>query len=131
MTDLNFLAVAVATVLAFVASTVYYSVFGTRRTALLDAGAKAAQRPPAWKVVVELLRSFVIATTLAAAVAGLDITGPGGALLLGLAVWVAFPVTILAGSIVWDDVPWRLAALHAGDWLVKAVLVTLLVGLWR
>lgn len=126
MTDLNFLAVAVATVLAFVASSVYYSVFGAALPQADTGG-----RPPAWKIVVELLRSFVIATALSVAVTGLDVTGVGGALLLGLAVWVAFPVTILSGSIVWDGVPWRLAALHAGDWLVKAVLIASLVGLWR
>lgn len=125
MTDLNLLAVAAATVLAFVASSVYYSVFGAALPQA-DSG-----RPPAWKILVELLRSLVIATTLAVAVAGLDIAGVGGALLLGVVVWVAFPVTILAGSIIWDGVPWRLAALHAGDWLVKAVLIALLVGLWR
>jgi hypothetical protein len=28
-------------------------------------------------------------------------------------------------------VPWRLAAIHAGDWLIKLVAVTLIVGLWR
>jgi hypothetical protein len=55
----------------------------------------------------------------------------GAILLLGIGVWLAFPVTILSGSIIWDDVPWRLAALHAGDWLLKAILISLVVGLWR
>jgi hypothetical protein len=30
-----------------------------------------------------------------------------------------------------EGVPWRLAALHAGDWLLKLVAIALIVGLWR
>jgi hypothetical protein len=128
---INLWAVAVATVAAFVSSSVYYISFDKLRAALLGTEPAPDERPPAWKIVVELLRSLVIAATLAVAVGELGIDGVGGILLLGLGVWLAFPVTILAGSVVWDDVPWRLAAIHAGDWLVKAVLIALLVGLWR
>ncbi|MGH3762618.1 DUF1761 domain-containing protein [Actinophytocola sp.] len=128
---INLWAVAVATVAAFVASTVYYTAFDKLRTALLGAEPAAQERPPAWKIAAELMRSLVIAGSLAVAVGELGIDGVGGVLLLAVGVWLAFPVTILTGSVVWDDVPWRLAALHAGDWLLKAVLITLLVGLWR
>ena len=31
---------------------------------------------------------------------------------------------LLAGSVAHEKVPWRLAAIHAGDWLVKLVLIT-------
>lgn len=130
MTDLNILAVAVAAVAAFVASTVYYSVLATPMAA--QRGVEpSTERPPAWKILVELLRSLVVATGLAVAVVELDLTGPGALLLFALAVWFAFPAAILTGSIIWESVPWRLAAIHAGDWLLKAVLLTLLVGLWR
>jgi len=128
---INIWAVAVATVAAFIASTVYYTALDRLRTSLLGVEPSAEERPPAWKIVVELLRSLVIASTLAVAVGELGVTGVGGALLLGVVVWLAFPVTILSGSVVWDDVPWRLAALHAGDWLLKALLIAVLVGLWR
>lgn len=128
---INVWAVAVATVAAFVASTAYYVGFDKLRAALLGIEPAAGERPPAWKVVVELLRSLVIAASLAIAVHELGIAGVGALLLLGVVVWLAFPVTILAGSVVWDGVPWRLAAIHAGDWLLKAILIALVVGLWR
>jgi hypothetical protein len=50
---------------------------------------------------------------------------------LGLAVWIAFPVVLLTGSVIHENVPWKLAAIHAGDWLVKLVVVTVIVSLWR
>ena len=36
---------------------------------------------------------------------------------------------LLAGSVLHERVPWRLAAVHAGDWLLKLVAVALIVGL--
>jgi len=44
--------------------------------------------------------------------------------------WLAFPVILLLGSVVHENVPWQLAALHAGDWLVKLLVVSLIVGIW-
>ena len=54
-----------------------------------------------------------------------------GALLLALVLWIAFPVVLLAGSVIWENVPAKLAALHAGDWLLKLALITTIVSLWR
>ncbi len=120
---MNLLAIGVTTVAAFVASSTYYSV--------LTPAAEGTARPPVWKILVELLRSGVVTVAFALAIGELVITGVGGVLLFALVVWLAFPVAILSGSIVWENVPFRTAALHAGDWLLKCVLLALVVGLWR
>ena len=31
----------------------------------------------------------------------------------------------------WENVSWRLALSHGGDWLVKLATVALIVGLWH
>ncbi len=126
---MNLLAIVVATVGAFVASTVYYTVFGAALAAQLGTG-PSSDRPPLWKILVELLRSLTVTVGFALALTMMDVTGLG-VLLFAAAVWLLFPVAILSGSVVWDSVPWRLAAIHAGDWLVKAILIALVVGLWR
>lgn len=118
---MNLLAVAAATVAAFVASSTYYSVLSPER----------GDRPPAWKILVELVRSGVVTVAFALALGELGPTGLGGVLLFALVVWLAFPVAILSGSILWENVPVRTAALHVGDWLLKCVLLALIVGLWR
>jgi hypothetical protein len=38
---------------------------------------------------------------------------------------------ILAGSVLWDNRPWKLAAIHAGDWLVKLLVMAVILGVWR
>ena len=54
-----------------------------------------------------------------------------GAVRLGLVLWIGFPFVLLTGSTMWEDVPWTLAAIHAGDWLVKTLLMTAILGVWH
>src|SRR5262245_45728447 len=81
---LNYLAIAVAAVAAVVLSTAYYSAFSSQLAALHDAYASAgANRPPAWKVLVELARSLVVAAVLAGLADSIGIDGWGGAAVPG------------------------------------------------
>jgi hypothetical protein len=68
---------------------------------------------------------------LAIAADRIGVTGVPSAILVALLAWTAFPLLLLSGSVLHERVPWRLAAIHAGDWLLKLVAVTLIVGLWR
>lgn len=61
----------------------------------------------------------------------LEITEWAEAATLAASLWVAFPAILLVGSVIWDDVPPRLAAIHAGDWLMKLVLIAVIVGIWQ
>ncbi len=36
-----------------------------------------------------------------------------------------------ARALMWERTPWRLAALHAGDWLVKLLVVAVIVSVWQ
>jgi hypothetical protein len=60
----------------------------------------------------------------------LNVTDWKSALALGLWLWVGFPVILLTGSMLWQNVPWQLAAIHSGDWLIKLLLIPVGVVLW-
>ena len=130
MIELNYLAIAASILAAFVVSTVWYGVFGAQRAELSEAAAEQGAPPP-WKIGLELVRSAVVAAVVAGLAALVGVTDLAGALLLGLALWVAFPVVLLTGSMIWENVPARLAAIHAGDWLLKLLAIAVIVGLWR
>ena len=127
MPDVELLAVLAAAALAFVLSGAYYAVLGDQ---LAQVSAADAQMPP-WKVAVELARNLV----LAAVVAGLAVRGEidewTGGLLLGLALWLAFPAVLWTGALIHENTPVRLAAIHAGDWLLKLLAVAMLVSVWQ
>jgi L-asparagine transporter-like permease len=74
--EINYLAVVVATVAAFVVSSVWYGVLGSQLARLNDAYADSA-RPPVWIMLVEFARSLVVAYVLAV-LAGL--VGDGSAM---------------------------------------------------
>jgi hypothetical protein len=128
--DVNYLAIVVAAVAAFVASSAYYMLLGQQLAALSSAYADTS-RPPAWKVAQEPLRNLIVASVVAGLASSIEISDVTGGLLLALALWIAFPAMLLAGSIIHENVPWKLAAIHAGDWLMKLVVIGVIVGVWR
>lgn len=131
MPELNILAILVAAVAVFVVSTVYYIAFAARVTDLRGGEPAAEDGGMApWKIVVELVRCVVVAGVVAGLAALLDIGAAGDALLLAGALWVGFPVVLLLGSVIWENVRPGLAALHSGDWLLKLVVIALIVSLW-
>ena len=75
-------------------------------------------------------QSLVVASVLAYFVSRLGIVDRKAALRLGALVWI-FPASILLGSVIHENVPPALAAIHAGDWLVKLLLMSVLLGTWR
>ena len=123
-------AIGLATAAAVAASGTWYAAFG-RRLAQLDDAYAEDTAAAGWIVPVELARSGTVAVTVSALAARTGVTRPREALRLGLALWTAFPVVLLTGSVVHEKVPWRLAAIHAGDWLVKLLLVSLVTGVRR
>ena len=120
-------AVALAAGASVVASTAWYGALA-RQLAELDEAYADGSRPPAWVLPLELARSATVATAVAVLARGTGTRGLAGATRLATGLWAAFPVVLLAGSVVHEKVPWRLAAIHGGDWLTKLVLTTSVVA---
>jgi len=131
MIRVNYLAIVVAAVAAFVASSAWYAVFGNIWMELrgIDPATAADMGTPAWTMLFVVVQSLVVAFMLAYFVVRLKIVDWKVAVRLGALVWV-FPVMILLGSVVHENVPLRLAAIHAGDWLVKLLLMSVILGVW-
>jgi len=133
MHELSYLAVVVATVAAFVFSSVWYIVFGKARKKLLGNSLNTdadVRRVRAGQILFEVIRSFVVVFVIAHLLALGGIFGWRDAAQFGLLLGI-FPVMILSGSVLWDKRPWKLAAIHAGDWLLKILVVAVILGVWR
>jgi hypothetical protein len=127
---LNYLAIIVAAFAVFVFAAGYYIVLARPRARLSPAAASRS-RPPAWLMGLELLKSLVVAGAVAGLAAIAGIADLGSALKFALALWIAFPVVLLVGSVTQENMPWKLAAIHSGDWLAKLVIISVIVSLWR
>jgi len=133
MITVNLSAVLVAAIVAFVVSTAWYITFNRERMKLLGTPPADRERPKMQpgKMLLEIIRNILLAYILAHFVILVGATDWQGAVEMGLWLWIAFPFLILAGSVLWDKVPVKLAALHAGDWLLKLVIVTAILGSWH
>lgn len=128
--DLNILAIAVATVVAFVIGAVWYGALAGRMAGLHEAYAEPASPSPA-TIAGELARCLLLAVTVAWLAGEIAPDGVGESLLMGVVLWVGFPAVLLSGSVLHERVPPPLAAIHAGDWLLKLLALALILGLWR
>ncbi len=135
MLAVNYPAVVVAAVVAFGVGAVWNGplLFGNARQMLLGIrpDAVADTRVPAGKILGEVLRCLVVAYVLARFVVLLGVNEWTDALQLGVWLWIGFQAALLAGAVIWENMPWKLYAIHAGDALVKVLLMAVLLGVWR
>jgi hypothetical protein len=125
----NYWAVGAAAIAVFIASSIWYVGFGGVLATLSPAYADM-KSPSGWVLLGEFLRNLVISYALAHFVALARIDRWRGALGFGAGLWV-FPTVILVGSVIHERYPLMLAAIHAGDWLIKLLVITLIVGVLR
>jgi hypothetical protein len=136
MVHVNYLAVLVAAIAVFVLGWLWYSPLlffkpWMRARGVDPAVAMAGAKMPAGKLVVELVRCILLAYIIARFVALLGVSNWMGAVHFGFFLWIGFPVILLTGSVLWDNVPLKVAAIHAGDWLVKLLVIPIIVSVWQ
>lgn len=118
--------VALATATAFVTSAAWYTALADPYQQLL--GPAAAQSMSVSVLLVEVGRCLVLVSVLSVLVARLDVVRTVRALRVAVAAWAAFPAMLMLGSVVHEGVPWELAAIHGGDWLIKLCVVTVVLA---
>jgi uncharacterized protein DUF1761 len=136
MVHVNYLAVLVAAIAVFVLGWLWYSPLlffkpWMRLRGLDPDAAMAGAKIPGGRLLIEFVRCIVLAYVIARLVALLGVSSWLGAVHFGLSVWIGFPVVLLTGSVIWDNVPWKVAAIHAGDWLVKLLVLPIILSVWR
>jgi hypothetical protein len=123
------LGIAVAAVAALVLSSLYYVVATPLERRAVGQAALDRGRPGAWKLLTELLRTAITASAFSWIAHRTADQGVSGGLALALIIWVGLPVVLLSGSVIWERVHPATAALHAGDWLFKLLLIAVVLGL--
>jgi Protein of unknown function (DUF1761) len=129
---ISYPAVIVAAMAAFVGSSVWYVVFGKELAKVSPVFAELqAQTPAAWRMLAVFAGSLVLSFVVAYVV-GLkeDVTWMS-AVGIGCLLWLGLSAVQWVSSMVWEKAPLTMAAIHAGDWLMKLVVISAIVGAWR
>lgn len=127
--------VLVATAAIFIEGWLWYSPLlflkPWMRLRGLDPAAAMSGKMPMGNLVVEVIRCFVFSYLMAHLILNMELHHVRSALHAGVFYWVTFPVVLLTGSVLWENVKWKVAAIHAGDWLVKLLLVPVIIVLMQ
>jgi Protein of unknown function (DUF1761) len=133
MTALSIPAVLVSGAAGGIVTPLWYIAFKDVHARLVQPGSRQIvdfKAAPVSSKVIDLLRGFLVAFVLAYLVDATEVTTVAGAVGLAALLWVGFPVVLLIAPVIWGGESWKLAVLHAGDWLVKLVVMGAVLGLW-
>lgn len=117
--------VLVAAVATFLASTLYYVVFGDVYQSLRGG---VATTPSAWTIALQLGRNVLVAAVLATLLRRLTVTTRGTALGVGALVWLGFQAMAVLGSVIHERYSFGLYLLHVGDALLTTVVMVLVLS---
>jgi hypothetical protein len=125
----NYLAVFVAAVVAFVIGWIWYAVFGKAR--LRAMGKSETDMPTA---ILPLFIAFIADLLMAYLLAGLvghlqDVT-VGGAVITALFVWAGFIATTMLVNHQFQGIKPIVTAIDAGSWLAILLGMAIVIGLF-
>src|SRR5258708_29755670 len=131
----NYWAVLVAAAAVFVLGWLWYSPLlfykpWMRLRGMDPVAAMAGAKMPGGKLLIEFARCLVLAYVIARFMTRLGVTGWIGAVDFGLFLWIGFPVILLTGSVLWENIPWKVAAIHGGGLLGEAFGLPKKVRAW-
>lgn len=125
----NLLRVLTVGICAFLLSVFYYSslVFGPiwNRYRSKDAP------PPNWTFAFAPLREIIVSFVLLFLIQRLSLVDWKKSTGLILLLWFAFHAVGMAGAVLFDNMAWQLGLVHAGDWLMKMILMGIVLTLWN
>ncbi len=133
MTAVSIPAVLVSGIAGGLVTPLWYMAFQDVHARLVPAGSGQIvdfKSAPMTSKAIDFLRGFVVAFVLAYLIDATEVTTIAGAVALAALLWAGFPVVMLIAPVIWGGQPWRLSALHAGDWLVKLIVMGAVLGLW-
>jgi len=127
--SINWLAVLVAGIVHIVVSLVYFQpvFFGKAWVELTGKEMKPAARWMPAGVAAHLVCVLVLAVIVNLANATTLLEGVAVAIL----VWIGFIVTLEAGELVWEKIPFKLFLIRIGDHLLTLSLAGAILVLWR
>lgn len=85
---------------------------------------------PQWTMAFAPIRELIVSAVLALLIVRLNLKNWKTTTKLIILLWLSFHAVGMAGAILWDNMQWQLGAIHAGDWLMKMLLMGIVLTKW-
>jgi hypothetical protein len=117
--------VLLAALAALVSGALWYSplLFGGAWLQLRGMDVEVPATPADWQIAAQFFRDLLVAYVLAWLIARIGARTPGQACRLAALIWLGFQAMQILGSVIHEGYPIELYAIHAGDALVKSLLM--------
>lgn len=128
----NYLAVLVAAILAFVFGAAYYGALSKpwMKAARIEPkpGSGGGAMPPPALLINSIICELVMAFVLAAVLASTGATGIGAAVAVAIMLWLGFTATTVAVNQRYQGYGWDLTLIDGGHWLGVAIIMGAVIG---
>lgn len=129
---INYLAVLVATLVAYFFGALWYSPLLFGNTWMAALGKSKEELPaPTLPMVISFILTFVTALGLALLIKGLGIATLLEGILIGLVVAIAFIVTNTLSEYLYSGESMKLFWIHAGYRVVYILIMGAILGVWQ
>jgi len=127
---IKYVAVIIIGFIAFILSLAWYSpiLFGE---IWMKYRTHADPVVPGWTMLFAPLRELIVSYVLALLITRLKLIRWQDAAGLTFLLWLAFQAVGMAGAVMWDHMPWQLGMVHAGDWLMKMIFMSVVLSRWH
>ena len=138
--DVNLIAVVVAGLVGFVIGFLWYmpQIFGKKWMKAVGMGEKDMKKEGMeGKMIIALIAAFLVAYVLSYFVRAMivwkgNLYGSADPILTGafagFLAWLGFLATSLIDPVLWQNKPWSLWAINAGQWLVRLIAMGAVIG---
>jgi hypothetical protein len=133
MIEVNYLAVFVATVIAYVISTIWYMphLFGNRWMKLSGITMKKGEKIPMSTMVLGFVSFFIMNLVMAYLVSLSQITTVSMALFFGLFLWIGFVAVTLLSQVLYEKRSVELYLINATHYLIGMAISCSIFVLWN
>jgi len=127
--DVNWLAVLVAAIVAFVVGWLWWGpLFGKQWMKLSGRKpSKDMKKGMGSKMLIAFVANLIMAWVLAMLISSVAVVGIIEGAILAFHIWLGFVATIGVGLVLWDGKPWGLFWLNTLGWLVALVLMAVVL----
>jgi hypothetical protein len=128
LSEINYLAVLVTGIIHMVANLVWFlpKFFGKAWAELTQKEMKPA---PQW-IWAGVVSHLLVAFTLAILVNLAGATTILGGIVVAALAWLGFVVTLEAGELIWEKIPFKLFLIRVGNQLVSMCLIGAILAVW-
>lgn len=130
---INYIAVLIATVGAYVVGWLWYGVLFQRPWMQLMGLDRESMRSMSLSATQAMILGFVSTLVMVYVLSVFVSAAPdvGGALIIAFWIWLGFTATVQIGSFLWEGKPIKLFLINASQTLVAMLVATVILSLWR